>query len=98
MRVVSNVAYERRKDWTQSTDVAAANPSRGAGDDGPDIRRIRQISGAAARRLSVNAVYHAASQRGGGRNGVQLFFRLGSVTLDEAEHRKIQLEVADAKD
>ena len=30
--------YDVRHDWTQYTDVAAANPGQGAGDDGPDVR------------------------------------------------------------
>ena len=37
--------------------------AEGAGDEGPDVRRVRQVSGAAAGCLGVTAVRRAASQR-----------------------------------
>ena len=39
------------KDWTQYTTSPRQNPGQGAGDARPDVRRVRQIPGAAARRL-----------------------------------------------
>ena len=39
-------------------------PREGAGDAGPDVRRVRQVSGAAAGRLGGDAVRRTASQPG----------------------------------
>ena len=40
--------YDVRHDWTQYTDVAAANPAKVQGNDRPDVRRVREVSGVAA--------------------------------------------------
>ena len=67
--------YDVRHDWTQYTDVAAAEPDQGEGDDGPDVRRVRQIPGAAARRLGRDAPGGPAAQPSRGSQGVHLFRR-----------------------
>ena len=57
--------YDVRHDWTQYTDVAAAEPGQGAGNEGPDVCRVCQISGPAARCLSGDEDGHAASEHVG---------------------------------
>ena len=61
-----------------------------AGDEGPDVRRIRQVSGAAAGWLGVIAIRHAASQPGSGPKGVQLFWyarqHRGRQPAESAQH------------
>ena len=69
--------YDLSKDWTQYTDVAAQNPTEGAGDAGPDVRRVRHAPGAAARCLGGNALRHPPAQPGGRQDGVHLFRREG---------------------
>ena len=62
-------------DWTQYTDVAAAQSRQGEGDDRPDVRRVRQISGAAARRFGGDAPRGAAPEPDRRPQGVHLFRR-----------------------
>ena len=51
--------YDLSHDWTQYDDVAAAKSEQGQGDDGPDVRRVREISGAAARCLGRRRAWSA---------------------------------------
>ena len=55
--------YDVRHDWTQYTDVAAANPAKVQEMTGPDVRRVRQVPGAAAGRLGGDAHGDAAARR-----------------------------------
>ena len=64
--------YDVRHDWTQYTDVAAANPAKNAGDDRPDVWRVRQISGAAAGCIGRDAVGGTASIPSSRPEGIHL--------------------------
>ncbi len=74
--------YDVRKDWTQYTDVAAAAIRQGEGDDRPDVRRVREIQRAAARRLGCDPPRLAASEPDGRTQGVQLHRRAGHRLAD----------------
>src|SRR5215467_13293733 len=50
--------YDVRKDWTQSTDTAADNPTKVK----EIVRPVCQISGAAARRIGYHACRHATPE------------------------------------
>ena len=64
--------YDVRHDWTQYTDVAAGQSGQNAGDDRPDVRRVRQISGAAAGCIGRHAAGGTASVPGSRPEGVHL--------------------------